>query len=318
VRRVDTLLIDYMGAEDSEYLRAVTRKTLVAAVARVFRPGIKLDYVLTLVGVEGLGKSNLVARLGGKWFSDTFSFHMLRNKEAYEQVVGFWIIEIPELSGLKKTEVEAAKHFLTKTTDSYRPAYGKNTVDYVRQCIFIGSTNSLDFLRGQEGNRRFWPVTAGVNQAAKNVFKLTGEEINQIWAEAYEYFLDGEKLYLPAELEKVAKEIQAEHTEKDGRVPAVEKFLEMPLPENWYEMDTWERRAYMEKPTGVIERDRVCIQEIWETLLRGDLRDLTIMKAKEVHNLMKQVKGWKEHQTKIKFKVYGVCRGYVKNTFAKK
>lgn len=317
VRRVDTLLIDYMGAEDSDYLRAVTRKTLVAAVARVFRPGVKFDYVLTLVGEEGLGKSSLAGKLGGKWFSDTFSFHMLRSKEAYEQIIGYWIIEISELNGLKKAELDGVKHFISKQFDSFRPAYGRNTIDFPRQCVFIGSTNSYDFLRGQEGNRRFWPVSVWVHKPAKNVFRISKDEIDQIWAEAYEYFLDGETLYLPKEIEKIAKEVQLEHTEKDIRVSTVQKFLDMPLPDDWYDMDIWARRQYMDEPTGNNERDRVCIHEIWETLMRGDVKDLTIIKAKEIHNLMKQIPGWVEHKNKMKFKAYGVVRGYIKNGVAK-
>ena len=119
--RVDQFLIDYLGAEDNEYTRAVTRKTLVAAVARVVDPGCKFDYLLTLKGAQGIGKSSLFRKLAGSWYSDTVN--TFSGKESYEQALGIWIGEIGELAALRKSEVEDVKQFLTKQTDRYRPAY---------------------------------------------------------------------------------------------------------------------------------------------------------------------------------------------------
>ena len=110
--RVDKLLIDYLGAEDTRLNRAMTRKWMAAAVARIFEPGIKFDHVLTLAGPQGTGKSTLLATLAGKWFSDTFSFSM-DNRQQHEAIQAKWIVEAAELSGLRKAEVEAAKAFIS-------------------------------------------------------------------------------------------------------------------------------------------------------------------------------------------------------------
>ena len=112
VPRVETLLIDYLGAEDTPYTRAVTRKALAAAVARIYRPGCKFDNMLTLRGAQGIGKSAFFGKLGGPWFSDTFT--SMQGKEAYEQVQGVWIVEIGELAGMKKAEIETIKLYLSK------------------------------------------------------------------------------------------------------------------------------------------------------------------------------------------------------------
>ncbi|MBR5879347.1 MAG: hypothetical protein IKY91_07300, partial [Akkermansia sp.] len=132
VPRVETLLVDYLGAEDTAYTRAVTRKTLAAAVARIYRPGCKFDYMLTLRGRQGLGKSALIAKLGGEWFSDSFS--TMQGKEAYEQVLGVWLMEVGELAGMKRAEAETIKLYISKQADRFRPAYGRRLQEFPRQC----------------------------------------------------------------------------------------------------------------------------------------------------------------------------------------
>lgn len=204
--RVDTLLIDFLGAEDTEYTRAVTRKFLVAAVARIFTPGVKFDHVLTLVGREGIGKSHVFDKLGKEWFSDSFT--TIKGKEAYEQLQGVWIIEMAELTALNRTEGNAAKHFISKRSDRFRVAYGKRTEDFPRQCVFAASTNEDDFLKGYNGNRKFWPVRTEIQDREKDVFKdLTPEVVNYIWGEVMNFYRAGETLYLDAVLEDTARTV---------------------------------------------------------------------------------------------------------------
>ena len=157
--RVRTLLHDFLGAKKDAYTEAVTVKALVACVARVMQPGIKFDNILTLIGDEGQGKSQLFDRLGGKWFTDTFNFHMLKGKEAYEQIQGVWIIEVGELSGMANAEIERVKGFIAARKDRYRSPYARTVEeDRLRQCVFFATTNELTPLKSQRGNRRFWPV----------------------------------------------------------------------------------------------------------------------------------------------------------------
>ena len=139
---MDTLLIDYLGADDNAYTRAVTRKTLCAAVCRVQKPGCKFDSMLVLNGPQGIGKSTLISRLAGEWFSDSLSLNDTKDKTAAEKLQGYWILEIGELAGLRKTEVETLRSFLSRQNDIYRAAFGKRATPHPRQCIFFGTTNA--------------------------------------------------------------------------------------------------------------------------------------------------------------------------------
>jgi putative DNA primase/helicase len=202
IPRIDTLLIDYLGAEDTPYVRAVTRKTLVAAVARIKRPGTKHDSILVLNGRQGIGKSTLFARLGGKWYSDSLSISDMKDKTAPEKLQGYWILELGELVGIKKMDVETVKSFITRTDDKYRPSYGRAVESHPRQCVIVGTTNSDGgFLRDITGNRRFWPVRVTGN-GTKHPWELS--DIDQIWAEALVRYAEGEELYLTGELAAAA------------------------------------------------------------------------------------------------------------------
>lgn len=122
--RIDSLLIDYMGAENTPYVRAVTRKTLVAAVARIYEPGIKFDSVLVLNGPQGCGKSTFFAKLGKEWYSDSLTISDMKDgKTAAEKLQGYWLLELGELAGIKKVDVETVKSFVTRTDDKYRQSY---------------------------------------------------------------------------------------------------------------------------------------------------------------------------------------------------
>ena len=143
VPRVDTLLIDYLGADDTPYVRAVTRKTLCGAVCRVLSPGCKFDTMLVLNGPQGVGKSTLISRLAGDWFSDSLNLSDTKDKTAAEKLQGYWIMEIGELAGLKKAEVETLRSFLSRQNDIYRASFGRRATPHLRQCVFFGTTNAV-------------------------------------------------------------------------------------------------------------------------------------------------------------------------------
>lgn len=314
VPRLDTLLIDYLGAADSAYTRAVTRKTLVAAVARVYCPGVKFDNMLTLVGRQGIGKSTLINRLGGRWFSDSFNFHMLKNgKEGYEQLQGAWLIEVGELAGFSKADVEVAKSFLSKQEDRYRVSYGRRVESFPRQCVFIGTTNNNTFLRDLTGNRRFWPVLTEATKPVYSVFaELDEYEVNQLWAEAVRHYHHGEPLHLDAALSAEAERIQSAHTEEDDRKGIIQQYLDMPLPEHWDQMDLMARRAFVtgedRRTVGTIRRKRVCAAELWCECLGKPKADMNRFNTKELHDIMRGMEGWRE--VRVIFTVYGQQRGY--------
>ena len=211
VKRLDTLLSDYLGAEDTAYTRAVMRKSLCAAVGRAVTGGIKYDYMPIFTGPQGIGKSTFLRILGKDWFSDSLT--TFEGKEAAELIQGTWINEIGELSAFTKQETQVIKQFLSKTDDIYRAAYGRRTDKYPRRCVFFGTSNDSEFLKDATGNRRFWPVDVGVHPAKKSVWGLLPLEADLIWAEAYLYWTMGEPLYLPKEIEDLAKDQQEKHRE---------------------------------------------------------------------------------------------------------
>ena len=310
VQRVETLLIDYLGAEDNDYTRAATRKTLVAAVARIFKPGIKFDYMLTLRGRQGLGKSALIAKLGGRWYSDTFT--TMQGKEAYEQVMGVWIIEVGELAGMRKAEAETIKLYISKQTDRFRPAYGRRLQEFPRQCVFIGTTNETQFLRDQTGNRRFWVVDTPNDPARSLWDDLTPDTIRLIWAEAVELYKSGEPLYLPRELEAKAREVQTLYEEENPRAGIVADYLDRLLPEGWDDLDLYTRRQWLETDAkGTVPRTHVCTLEIWAEALGGNPEKLDRYAVYEIRSIMANMEGWAHRGAKLRtFKQYGRQRYY--------
>lgn len=305
--RVNSLLIDYFGAEDNPYTRAAIRKMLCAAVARVFEPGIKFDTALILVGDQGTYKSTFVKKLGREWFSDTFT--TVQGKESFEQIQGAWIVEIAELSGLKKAEVETIKHYISKREDSFRPAYGRVVETYRRQCVFFGTTNNKDFLRDPSGNRRFLPVDVRQSEASKSVADdLTDYEVSQIWAEAYLMYKAGEPLYLQGDEESLAKVEQGRHSEVDERMGIVEKYLNTLLPENWNDMDLYERRNWLDDPLtkkGTRERVYVCAAEIWCECLCKEKGDMSRYNTREINDLLRSLPDWEFSTSTRNFPIYG-------------
>lgn len=231
VRRVDTLLRDYLGAEDNQYTRAVMRKSLCAAVARAVEGGVKYDYMPIFTGPQGIGKSTFLSILGRKWFSDSLT--TFEGKEAAELIQGTWINEVGELTAMTKQETSAVKQFLSKTHDIYRAAYGRTTNKYPRRCVFFGTSNDSEFLKDSTGNRRFWPVDVGVHKEKKSVWDDLPEEVDQIWAEAYCYWMLGELLYLPKDVEKLAEEQQEIHREAYAKEGVVREFLDKDIPQDW-------------------------------------------------------------------------------------
>ncbi|ABZ85450.1 virulence-associated protein e, putative [Heliomicrobium modesticaldum Ice1] len=311
-KRVETLLVRYFGAEDTEYTRMVTRKTLAAAVARIYQPGIKFDSMLVLNGRTDLGKSTFFARLAGEWFSDSLNFtDMGKGKDAAEKIQGVWIVEIPELAGLSKMDVNNIKGFLSRQDDQYRPSYGRTVESHPRQCIIVGSTNAENagFLRDTTGNRRFWVVR--VWGGSKKGWDLPETDVPQIWAEAKHYWKQGEKLYLEGSAAEQAKAEQTTALEADEREGVVREYLDMLLPDNWYDMDLYNRKHYFSSddplhPEGKNQREFVSNMEIWCECFGNDRGKFERQAdSYKIKLIMQKIGGWVYSGQKKKIKGYG-------------
>lgn len=317
-RRVDTLFIDYLGADDNEYIRAVCRKTLCAAYMRVYNPGIKFDYLPVFNGAQGIGKSTFISNLGMEWFSDSLTLSDMNDKTAAEKLQGYWIHEIGELAGMKKADLDKVKAFVSRCDDKYRASFGKRVTPHPRQCVFFGTTNSENgYLRDITGNRRFWNVKVNGNSKYKP-WEMTGEVVEQIWAEVALLAKAGEKLYLEPHLESFAQEEQREAMEQDDREGIVRDYLDMLLPDNWDDMDVYRRRDYFHEtadPTradGTIKRTEVSNIEIWCECFGKSKEDIQAKDSYAIAAIMKRMPQWERTNVRKHIPLYGQQRVYTR------
>lgn len=318
IPRVESLLIDYFGAEDNTYTRAVMRKTLVAAVARTYHPGTKFDSALILVGSQGIGKSTFFSKLAGSWFSDSLTLTDMKDKSGAEKLQGFLILELGEMAGMKKVDIETIKSFLSRTDDVYRPSYGKVIESHPRQCIVVGSTNAENgFLRDITGNRRFWPVNV-CNNSIKKSWDITENDVSQIWAESIYLYNKGEKLYLEGRDAKIAEEKQKLAMETDERQGMVEEYLNTLLPDNWNSMSLFERKDFLNHDDfggvkkGTVERTQVSNAEIWCECFGNSLSAIKTSDSYAIAAIMIKIEGWEKNGKRKKIPLYGQQRIYEK------
>lgn len=314
VPRLDTLFIDYLGAADTPYTRAVTRKAFTAAVTRAMVPGSKYDNMLILAGPQGLGKSTLLDKMSKGWFND--SIRTFEGKEASELLQGVWLVEISELDAFRRTDVARIKQFLSLRTDRFRAAYGRHVKELPRCCVFFGTTNTKDFLQDRTGNRRFWPVDVGVAPVIKQVWVDLPGELEQLWAEAVVRWQAGEPLYLKGELEEAAKAKQEEHREVSTREGIVMDFLSRQVPEDWQGWALDRRRMFWAGAvTGdvpLVERDRVCALEVWCEALDGKQRDMRYSDTAEINSIIEVSSEWEKTPGSMRYGYCGKQRGFTK------
>jgi predicted P-loop ATPase len=315
--RLDRLLIDYLGADDNVYTREAVRKSLTAAVARIYEPGVKFDYMMVLVGPQGAGKSTFFERIARKreWFTDSLKMDMMNKiKDSGEQLQGVWIVEIGEMTGMKKADVEAVKSFVSRTSDDYRASYGHYLDKRPRQCIVVGSTNAEEgFLRDVTGNRRFWPVHIRKGKLVK-ARGLTPDVVDQIWAEAKIAYELGEDLVLSPEAEALAQDAQRGAMEQDDRQGLVEEYLDRLLPENWKKLDRDQKLFFLDSSeTGTVQRTEVSNVEIWAEALHGSVERMTTRDSYDIAKIMAKIPGWSKTGLVITVSGYGKQRVYKRN-----
>lgn len=312
--RLDTLFIDYLGAEDNIYTRAVCRKAFTAAIARAMEPGCKYDNMLILCGPQGIGKSTILDKMSRGWFND--SIRTFEGKEASELLQGVWLVEVAELDAFRRTDVARIKQFLSLRADRYRAAYGRNVKELPRCCAFFGTCNVMDFLQDMTGNRRFWPVDVGLQPHPKDVWHdLSDDEIAQIWAEAKVRWQIGEQLYLTGEVEKMAQEMQERHREANPKEGMIEDFVAKEVPEDWQNWplarrrDWWAGAAHGEVKT--VPRKRISAIEIWCELYNGNQRDCKQTDTREINAILGKLTTLQRANSSFRCGPYGTQRGFI-------
>lgn len=327
--RLDTLFIDYLGAEDSPYNRAVFRKAFTAAVARAMNPGCKFDNMLILAGPQGIGKSTLLDRMSKGWLND--SIRTFEGKAASELLQGVWIVEVAELDSFKNSDISRIKQFLSIREDRYRAAYGRHTQTYPRTCVLFGTTNITDFLQDTTGNRRFWPVDVGEGLHTKSVCRDLDRELDQLWAESMVRWQAGEPLYLTDDLIKAAMAKQEEHMAENALEGIVKDFLDKNIPVDWYKTengvaawpiqrrrDYWNGQVAGVNSLQLVPRDKVCAAEIWCEVINRDISCIndSRMNSRYIGGMLRQL-DWKATNHIHRFCEYGLQKGFIPPTECK-
>lgn len=296
IARLDDFLIRHMGAEDSAYTRAVTRKTICAVVARQYRPGEKFDSVLTLIGEQGIGKSSIFRELlpQGQWFAE-HPPSLSGGKDFFEWAHGNVICELSELSGMSNADIEHVKSLISTRSDRYRAAYGRAVIARPRQFVLIASSNQDRVLRDDTGNRRWWPVRCSAPPDPRKTLAAVRRESGQIWAEAAHYWRLGERLYLEMGTVEFAQSLAVQRSCLDddaGGTESLSAWLDMPIGENG------ERRT------------TVCGRTIFVEYMRAELRDYNQMQSRRIARMMQGAENWRP-VPKVTGR-YGRQRGWVR------
>jgi predicted P-loop ATPase len=305
--RLETLFIRYAGSTDTPYHRAITVKTLTAAVARIYDPGAKFDYMLVLEGPQGSRKSTLFRTLARGFFTDSLSFGF-EPREVLEATRGAWIAEIPELI-TRRTDNEHNKHFLSVQSDRARAAYARSVSDVPRQFIIVGSTNESNYLTDPTGNRRWWVLDGDGRQMD---IEALDREVDQLWAEAVARYRAGEKLYLDdSRAAAEAVEAQTRRLVEDEWEGPIGAWLDHEIRTDHFDLLRNEAGDFNENVKMMI-RDRTCAAEIFIECLGGTLEKMTLQVQRRISDVMRRIPGWSRQTVRLGIR-YGRVKGYARH-----
>lgn len=297
-KRIAKVFEYYFGVEENPLNEHMATVWMVSAVQRGIKPGTKNDYCLVLTGDQGIGKSTFVQMLGVDWASDTLD--SFKGKEAYQQIRGAWIVELPELEGFTPKAVKTIKQFLAKSSDTYRAPYSKDVKKFPRGQVFIGTTNDEQFLDDKTGTRRFLCLLCQKAKIQKDAFLITRDEVDQLWAEAFALYKDGYDTRFSRKEETAIEANNTRYCRTDPRVEQISQYLDIPLPKGWADYKISKRRTFIQdcmdgapkKNTGGDVRKTVSSIEVFRELLAENSRVFGPEEKAKIRELMKQVPGW--------------------------
>lgn len=308
--RVDALYIDYLKTPSNAYYRTVARLTLVAAVCRVFEPGHKFDFCPILEGLQGRRKSTFIKILGRDWSAE-LDGDFADDRAMIEKMQGAWLLEIPELSGFSKAEVNHIKAFMTRQEDRARLAYARRVSIFQRQCIFMGSTNDQKYLKDETGGRRFWPIECTLGPDEEIDTDLLAGNVDQLWAEAY-------RMYLAMRVEQPRGTLPLYIRDREAAQYAI-AMQESRRTETTSDVLAGRIEAWLNKPihTGDIAdgvakvRTITCCAQIWKECLNGDEKHYDAKQQYAIASALRKIPGWAQNGSH-RFKEYGKQKVYVK------
>lgn len=294
--RISSLLPKYLGADENTYTKEIMRLLMLAAIHRIYEPGCKFEIMVCLVGGQGAGKSTFFRFLAihDEWFSDDLK--RMDDENVYRKLQGHWIIEMSEMMAtVNAKSIEDIKSFLSRQKETYKIPYETHPEDRPRQCVFVGTSNSMDFLPlDRTGNRRFAPVLVHPERVEKHILENETEAreyFQQAWAEAMELYRNGiQELKLSKETEEYLKELQKEFMPEDAKVGIIQIWLDE-LSENY-----------------------VCSMMIYKEAFSHEFDTPKDWELKEINKVMNHsIVGW-EKVSSHRFPKYGTQRGWKRVT----
>ena len=310
-QRINQMLQVYLGAEDKELISKIATMWLVGAVAKVYEPYVKFDYVLDLVGGQGVGKTSFLQKIGGQWYTDAVTD--FANKDNYDIMLKHLIVNDDEMVASDRMSFAETKSFISKTSLRFRKPYMRRTQEFAKNFVLARTSNHIEYLKDKTGERRFLPVLANNNQQKKHPMNMTPETVEQIWGEAVTIYEKGFDLMFDDETEKELHEYREQFMFRDEIEIQVLQYLEMPVPQNWESKTTTEQSLYTLKyfsnspewKPGNHELQRVSTREIMFNIFRRESNDQKL--SKKISFIMDNLQNWEKQIYKSNGKT---TRGY--------
>ena len=310
-QRINQMLQVYLGAEDKELISKIAEMWLVGAVAKVYEPYVKFDYVLDLVGGQGVGKTSFLQKIGGQWYTDAVTD--FANKDNYDIMLKHLIVNDDEMVASDRMSFAETKSFISKTSLRFRKPYMRRTQEFAKNFVLARTSNHIEYLKDKTGERRFIPVLANNNQQKKHPMNMTPETVEQIWGEAVTIYEKGFDLMFDDETEKELHEYREQFMFRDEIEIQVLQYLEMPVPKNWESKTTTEQSLYTLKyfanspewKSGGHELQRVSTREIMFNIFRRESNDQKL--SKKISFIMDNLQNWEKQIYKSNGKT---TRGY--------
>ena len=302
-KRINQMLQVYLGAEDIDLVSKIAEMWLVGAVAKVYEPYAKFDYVLDLVGGQGVGKTSLLQKLGGDWYTDAVTD--FANKDNYDIMLKALIVNDDEMVASNRMSFAETKAFISKTSLRFRKPYMKRTEEFAKNFVLARTTNQKEYLKDKTGERRFLSVMADTNRQKKHPMEIEPETIEQIWGEAVTIYKAGADLMFDKETEERLEIYREKFMYRDEVELQVLEYLEMPIPDNWSSWSIQQQHQYTSKyfdnssefEAGTKKLEKVSTREMMYNLFMRNSNDKKL--STKINMIMDNHPGWEKGQFRI-------------------
>ena len=302
-KRIDRMLQVYLGADDNPLISKIAEMWLVGAVAKVYDPFVKFDYVLDLVGGQGVGKTSLLQKLGGAWYTDSVTD--FANKDNYDIMLKALIVNDDEMVASNRMSFAETKAFISKTSLRFRKPYMKRTEEFAKNFVLARTTNQKEYLKDKTGERRFLPVLANIDNQKKHPMEIEPETIEQIWGEAVTIYRAGADLMFDKETEEELELYRETFMYRDEVELQVLEYLEMPIPDNWSSWSIQQQHQYTSKyfdnsgefEAGTKKLEKVSTREMMYNLFMRNSNDKKL--STKINMIMDNHPGWEKGQFRI-------------------